>query len=146
MLVVPIQDQTDHDQEEQVDGTCSSARLAQMMKEMCSVDDFLFQVDKDIEEWRRYTYRSRGAKELISQGLLILERLTQDQGNCTEIRGHRRLLSKITSPLSSPDFLSNVQEDTMVEMLGKSLTVVSRLLACPGPWGWRHKAAPGASE
>uniref|UniRef100_K4A1X2 Uncharacterized protein n=1 Tax=Setaria italica TaxID=4555 RepID=K4A1X2_SETIT len=74
-----------------------------------------------------------GPKELVSQGLLILEGLTQGEENCTEISKHPRLLSKITSPLSSPDFLNNVREDTMVvRMLSKSLTALSRILACPG--------------
>ncbi|KAF8713906.1 hypothetical protein HU200_027886 [Digitaria exilis] len=77
----------------------------------------------------RHRYEHRGAKELISQGLLILERLTQDEENCTEITKHQRLLSKITSPLRSREFLSN---EAMVEMVSKSLTVVSRLLTSPG--------------
>lgn len=78
-------------------------------------------------------YEFGGPKELVSQGLLILEGLTQDEENCAEISKHRRLLSKITSPLSSPDFLNIVREDTMVvRMLSKSLTALSRILACPG--------------
>nr|CAB3455527.1 unnamed protein product [Digitaria exilis] len=77
----------------------------------------------------RHPYEHRGAKELISQGLLILERLTQDEENCTEITKHQRLLSKITSPLRSREFLSN---EAMVEMVSKSLTVVTRLLTSPG--------------
>ncbi|CAL5034445.1 unnamed protein product [Urochloa decumbens] len=84
------------------------------------------------QEWRRFPYESRGTKELIYQGLLILERFTQDDGNCTEISKDQRLRSKITSPLSSHYFLSNERDDTMVEMLSKSLTVVSRLLTSPG--------------
>ncbi|WVZ61602.1 hypothetical protein U9M48_011454 [Paspalum notatum var. saurae] len=95
---------------------------------------------KDLElrqEWmeargqKRFSYESRGPKELVSQGLLIVEGLTRDQGNCAEIIKNQRLLSKITSPLSSHDFLSYiVRDDTMdmVAMLSKSLTVVSRLL------------------
>ncbi|RCV10125.1 hypothetical protein SETIT_2G087200v2 [Setaria italica] len=84
----------------------------------------------------------RGAKELISQGLLILERLTRDEGNCTEISRHQRLVAKITSPLSSHDFLSNNARDKekMVEMLNKSLTVVSRLLSSPGDGATRLRA------
>ncbi|CAL5077790.1 unnamed protein product [Urochloa decumbens] len=89
-------------------------------------------MDKARHEWRRFPYESRGAKELISQGLLILERVTEDNGNCTEISKDQRLLSKIMSPLSSHYFLSNVRDDTMIEMLSKSLTVVSRLLTSPG--------------
>ncbi|RLM85287.1 uncharacterized protein C2845_PM04G00040 [Panicum miliaceum] len=81
----------------------------------------------------RHPYESRRAKELISQGLLILERLTQDKVNCTEISRHQALVCMITSPLSSShDLLSNVQDGTMVDMLSKSLTVLSRLLTSPG--------------
>ncbi|RCV09262.1 hypothetical protein SETIT_2G013200v2 [Setaria italica] len=69
---------------------------------------------------------------LISQGLQILERLTQDEENCTEITKHPRLLSKITSTVSSHNFLSNTRDNTMVEMLSRSLTVVNRLLTSPG--------------
>uniref|UniRef100_K4A2E5 Uncharacterized protein n=1 Tax=Setaria italica TaxID=4555 RepID=K4A2E5_SETIT len=63
---------------------------------------------------------------------LILERLTQDEENCTEITKHPRLLSKITSTVSSHNFLSNRRDNTMVEMLSRSLTVVNRLLTSPG--------------
>lgn len=100
------------------------------------------------EEKKRFTYASRGAKELISQGLLILERLTQDEENCTEITRHQRLISKITSPLRSHDFLSNVMDDdSMVEMLRKSLTVVSRLLTSPGDGATRlHKELASNTE
>jgi hypothetical protein len=48
----------------------------------------------------RHHYESRRAKELISQGLLILERLTQDKVNCTEISRHQALVCMITSPLA----------------------------------------------
>jgi uncharacterized protein (UPF0147 family) len=136
-ILVPIPDQTDHEQEE-VDGSSFSARLAQRKQTTLLprfinffawiprfIKDFSSErekYNKDIEEWRRYTYTSRGAKELISQGLLILERLTQDEENCREIRGHQRLLSKIISPLRSQGFPSNVRS---------SLTVVSRLLTSP---------------
>ncbi|VAI11698.1 unnamed protein product [Triticum turgidum subsp. durum] len=81
-----------------------------------------------------YPYASKGTKELISQGLVILERLTQDEGNCIEIIRHQRLLSKITLPLSYQDLLNHGWEDhTWAEMLSRSLTVVSRLIrAGPG--------------
>jgi hypothetical protein len=54
------------------------------------------QFHKDIKEWRRYTYRSRGASELISQGLLILERLTQDEEEMIASSAVLRLLTKVT--------------------------------------------------
>ncbi|CAO1939354.1 unnamed protein product [Urochloa humidicola] len=117
---------------EQVNGS-SSARLAQrkrttFLERLKEVRNDRQQHEKDINEWMRFTYRSRGSKELISQGLLILERLTQDEENCTEIRKHQRLLSKIISPLRSQGFPSNVRNKTMVEILSRSLKVVSRLL------------------
>jgi hypothetical protein len=98
------------------------------------------------QELRKYSkpknrspYKSRGAKELVSQGLLILERLTQDQRNCTEISKDQGLLSKITSPLTSSsadhgDLLTRLSADntTTVEMLSRSLTVLSRVLTSPG--------------
>lgn len=100
----------------------------------------VLQLGKELKKYSeskyRRSYKSRGAKELISQGLLILERLTQDQGNCTEISKDQRLLSKITSPLmrsaSHGDFLTKLSDNTTVEMLSKSLTVLSRLLTGPG--------------
>lgn len=98
------------------------------------------------QELRKYSkpknrspYKSRGAKELVSQGLLILERLTQDQRNCTEISKDQGLLSKITSPLTRSsadhgDLLTRLSADntTTVEMLSRSLTVLSRVLTSPG--------------
>jgi hypothetical protein len=99
-----------------------------------------------LQELRKYSkpknrspYKSRGAKELVSQGLLILERLTQDQRNCTEISKDQGLLSKITSPLTRSsvdhgDLLTRLSADntTTVEMLSRSLTVLSRVLTSPG--------------
>jgi hypothetical protein len=71
------------------------------------------------------------AKELIHQVLHILERLTQDEENCTEIRKHQRLLSKITSPLRSRVFLHNEQDREKIGIKSRSLTVISRLLTSP---------------
>lgn len=56
---------------------------------------------------------------------LILERLTQDKGNCTEISKDQRLLSIIIAPLRSYDILSKLHDNTMVQVL-------SRLLTSPG--------------
>nr|CAB3455535.1 unnamed protein product [Digitaria exilis] len=95
----------------------------------------LYVIQQDMEDSvkvRRYSYTSKGAKDLISQGLLILEKLTEDEGNCTEISRHQRLMSKITSPLSSHDFLSIVQDSTMFQMISSLLTVVSRILTSYG--------------
>ncbi|XP_037427106.1 uncharacterized protein LOC119292360 [Triticum dicoccoides] len=88
---------------------------------------------KEAREWDRYfgdeyhySYVSKGTKELISQGLVILERLTQDEENCIEIVRHQRLVSRITLPLSYHDFLCNGCDHTWAD---KSLTMVSRLIS-----------------
>lgn len=81
---------------------------------------------------QHHPYITIGTKELIAHGLMILEGLTQDQVNCTEIIKHQLLLSEITSPLRRHDFLSNVRDCRMVEILSRSLTVVSRLLGSLG--------------
>nr|TKW30170.1 hypothetical protein SEVIR_2G017401v2 [Setaria viridis] len=136
-MAVPIQDQTDHEQEQVL--SPSSAWLAQTQRILTTYlvrvkkyTKLRIQLEKATKE-SRFTYTFRGPKELVSQGLLILERLTRNKVNCTEISKQQVLISKITSPLSSPDFLNNVREDTMVvRMLSKSLTVLSRILACPG--------------
>lgn len=55
----------------------------------------------------------------------------------------KRLVSEITSPLSSRDVLSNAARDEkMVGMLSNSLTVVSRLLSSHGDGATRlrHRA------
>jgi hypothetical protein len=64
-----------------------------------------------------HLYEPMGAKELVSQGLLILERLTQDEGNYTKISEDRRLFSIITAPLRSHDILSNLRDNTMVQVV-----------------------------
>ncbi|KAF7051677.1 hypothetical protein CFC21_059892 [Triticum aestivum] len=85
--------------------------------------------DKYFGDKYHYSYVSKGTKELISQGLVILERLTQNEENCIEIIKHQRLLSKIILPLSYQDFLSNRCDHTWVEILSRSLTVVSKLIS-----------------
>ncbi|KAM3262905.1 hypothetical protein ACQJBY_053195 [Aegilops geniculata] len=79
-------------------------------------------------EGYEYSYVSKGTNDTISQGLVILERLTQDEDNCIEIIKHQRLLSKITLPLSYQDLPSHGWDHTWAEMLSRSLTVVSRLI------------------
>lgn len=77
-----------------------------------------------------YFYLSKGTKELVFLGLLILEKLTRDQDKCIEIIKHQRLILKITAPLSCEDLFSH-EWDTYV-MLSNSLTVVTRLVTA-GP-------------
>jgi hypothetical protein len=123
-VAVPIQDQTDHEQVV-ISPTTFLVRVREARKHRQ-------QLEKALKDYT-FNYTPREPKELVSQGLLILEALTRDKVNCTEISRHQLLLYKITSPLSSPDFLSNVwDDDTLVEMLGRSLTVISRVLICSG--------------
>ncbi|CAD6221642.1 unnamed protein product [Miscanthus lutarioriparius] len=123
MVAPTITDQTDEERQAVVVSS-SSSRLAAKRKRK--------QIKKDFED----NPIIRRSQRLISQGLLILERLTQDQGNCTEISKDQSLLSRITSPLmrsaSHGDFLTKLSDNTTVEMLSKSLTVLSRLLTGPG--------------
>ena len=133
-MIVPIQDQTGHEYEQVASSfTWLDLLLSPNPKE---------RIKEGIKaaRYRRrffgpkyfHPYESRGAKEMICQGMLILERLTRDEENCTEITKHQLLLSRITTQLRSHDFLSNVQDGTMDGMLSKSLTVMSRLLRSPG--------------
>ncbi|XBH97175.1 hypothetical protein VPH35_087451 [Triticum aestivum] len=100
------------------------------------IQTMMYEINKFITpQWDRYfgdkyhySYVSKGTKELISQGLVILERLTQDEDNCTEIIRHQRLLSKITLPLCYQDLLGHRWDHTWAEMLRRSLTVLSRLI------------------
>ncbi|XP_072147828.1 uncharacterized protein [Setaria viridis] len=108
---------------------CICSLLESCNKQSCEPQaaDTVLQIKDQTE------HESGGARGMVSQGLLILEGLTQGEENCAEISKHPRLLSKITSPMSSPDFLNTVREDTMVvRMLSKSLTALSRILACHG--------------
>lgn len=73
-----------------------------------------------------------GPKELIFQGVLILERLTQDQDNCSEICRNQGLVSQITGPITSNTFLDTDYDDTWVYILSTSLGMVSRLVSTPG--------------
>ncbi|CAD6221647.1 unnamed protein product [Miscanthus lutarioriparius] len=146
MVAPTITDQTDEERQAVVVSSSSSGLAAkrktkQIKKDLEDIPIIrVLQLGKELKKYSeskyRRSYKSRGAKELISQGLLILERLTQDQGNCTEISKDQRLLSKITSPLmrsaSHGDFLTKLSDNTTVEMLSKSLTVLSRLLTGPG--------------
>jgi len=133
-MIVPIQDQTGHEYEQVASSfTWLDLLLSPNPKE---------RIKEGIKaaRYRRrffgpkyfHPYESRGAKEMICQGMLILERLTRDEENCTEITKHQLLLSRITTQLRSHDFLSNVQDATMDGMLSKSLTVMSRLLRSHG--------------
>ncbi|CAD6221645.1 unnamed protein product [Miscanthus lutarioriparius] len=146
MVAPTITDQTDEERQAVVVSSSSSGLAAKRKRKQIKKDFEdnpiirVRQLDKELKKYSeskyRRSYKSRGAKELISQGLLILERLTQDQGNCTEISKDQSLLSRITSPLmrsaSHGDFLTKLSDNTTVEMLSKSLTVLSRLLTGAG--------------
>lgn len=50
-------------------------------------------------------FKPQGTRELIHQGLQILERLACDDQNCREICCNQRLLTKIIAPITSPALL-----------------------------------------
>ncbi|CAN6343996.1 unnamed protein product [Urochloa humidicola] len=75
-----------------------------------------------------------GPKHLISQGLIIIERLALHQGNCVDICNHQGLLSKITAPLvNSHAFSLDAEYDSeWIDILSRSLRIVARLISAPG--------------
>jgi hypothetical protein len=71
-------------------------------------------------------------EQLISQGLLIIERLP---GNCAHICSNHGLLTRITAPLMShaAAFLPDAEYDTeWIGILSRSLRIVARLISAPG--------------
>lgn len=81
-----------------------------------------------------YTYGE--PKQLLSQGLLIIERLIQHQGNCVHICNNHVLLSNITAPLNSSNaFLDDAAEEhdsEWIDILSGSLRILARLIRAPG--------------
>ncbi|RLN29719.1 uncharacterized protein C2845_PM05G00980 [Panicum miliaceum] len=73
-----------------------------------------------------------GPKQLISQGLLIIEKLALRQGNCVHICNSHGLLSKITAPLNSLAFLEAEYDGEWIDILSRSLRIVARLMGAPG--------------
>nr|CAB3462700.1 unnamed protein product [Digitaria exilis] len=73
-------------------------------------------------------------KQLISRGLLIIERLTQHQANCEHICSNHGLVSKITAPLTnSHAFLDGAEYDSdWTDILSRSMRIVARLISAPG--------------
>jgi hypothetical protein len=81
----------------------------------------------------------RGPKQLISQGLLIVERLALHRANRAHMCNNKVLLSKLTAPLCSSHafFLDTtagtaVQTTEWVDMLATSLRIITRLVRAPG--------------
>jgi hypothetical protein len=71
-------------------------------------------------------------KRLITQGLLIIERLALHQGNRVHICNNHVLLSRLTAPLYSHALLDAEYDSGWVDMLGRSLRIVARLIKTPG--------------
>lgn len=71
-----------------------------------------------------------GPKQLVSQGLLIVERLARHPANRAQICNNSVLLSKLTAPLFSHAFLDTVEHGRgwVVGMLATSLRIITRLL------------------
>lgn len=76
-----------------------------------------------------------GCNELILQGLRILEGLTCDPHNCTDIRAAPGLLDKITVPLYSATLIQDIgRSEPWANIANSSLKVVHHLIthAAPG--------------
>ncbi|KAJ1274249.1 hypothetical protein BS78_05G047800 [Paspalum vaginatum] len=72
--------------------------------------------------------------QLMEQGLLILEGLATDEGNCKIISSTHGLLSKVMMPTSS-DLLHRIDHAKWTDMVNMSLSVTSLLAAAPGDTG-----------
>lgn len=79
-----------------------------------------------------YSFESKGSKELVFQGLVILEKLTKNQGNCIEICRDEGLPKMITESLNFPTLLRAGCDHTLMQTLIRSLRLLSRLITAPG--------------
>uniref|UniRef100_A0A0D9WE88 Uncharacterized protein n=1 Tax=Leersia perrieri TaxID=77586 RepID=A0A0D9WE88_9ORYZ len=91
----------------------------------------------DIQEMMeiKYPFKTKGTKELIHQGLQILEKLAYNEHNCREICKTSWLLPKITVSITSPDFLETEYDNEWVNTLSILLKLVMRLISAPGEAG-----------
>ncbi|CAN6361973.1 unnamed protein product [Urochloa humidicola] len=89
---------------------------------------------KDIHDVEDDDFPCGGPKQLISHGLLIIEKLALHRGNCVHICNHHGLLSRITAPLvNSHAFLLDAEyESEWIDILSRSLRIVARLIRAPG--------------
>uniref|UniRef100_A0A0E0DNM8 Uncharacterized protein n=1 Tax=Oryza meridionalis TaxID=40149 RepID=A0A0E0DNM8_9ORYZ len=82
-------------------------------------------------------FKPQGTRELIHQGLQILERLACDDQNCREICCNQRLLTKIIAPITSPALLHTDYDNAWVDILSILLRLVRLLISAPGEAGTR---------
>ncbi|KAL6850332.1 hypothetical protein ACP4OV_020959 [Aristida adscensionis] len=81
-------------------------------------------------------------EDLILQGLIIIENLSIDQDNCTEIYNTKTLLSKITAPLRSDCLIKDITvHASWIKVVDASLRVLRKLVGHPGDTGknMRHE-------
>ncbi|XP_015692523.1 uncharacterized protein LOC107304171 [Oryza brachyantha] len=83
------------------------------------------------------SFKPKGTRELIHQGLQILERLSRDDNNCREICNSQGLLPKIISPIASSSFLDAEYDSEWIDILSILLRLVRRLTGAPGEAGGR---------
>ncbi|RLM50086.1 hypothetical protein C2845_PMPSC052030 [Panicum miliaceum] len=75
-------------------------------------------------------------EDLILQGLRILEKLAQNEHNCTQIYDTKGLLLKITAPFNSDKFIEDIRTSVpWIKVVEASLRVVARLMEAPGDTG-----------
>lgn len=90
--------------------------------------------DKEEEEEDKQDNISASAaqrKWLITQGLLIIERLALHQGNRVHICNNHALLSRLTEPLYSHALLDGEYDTEWVDKLGRSLRIIAKLIKTP---------------
>ena len=75
-------------------------------------------------------------EDLILQGLRILEKLAQNEHNCTQIYDTKGLLLKITAPFNCKEFTEDIRTSVpWLKVVEASLRVVARLMEAPGDTG-----------
>uniref|UniRef100_J3M566 Uncharacterized protein n=1 Tax=Oryza brachyantha TaxID=4533 RepID=J3M566_ORYBR len=111
-------------------------RLGQVMDEIIDRQVAMMREERQrmIED---ESFKPKGTRELIHQGLQILERLSRDDNNCREICNSQGLLPKIISPIASSSFLDAEYDSEWIDILSILLRLVRRLTGAPGEAGGR---------
>ncbi|EAY97184.1 hypothetical protein OsI_19105 [Oryza sativa Indica Group] len=130
------QDQDKEGGEEEKDKNMNTAIDEQITDRLLRMDrrakKFLFGTMDD-----KSSFKPQGTRELIHQGLQILERLACDDQNCREICCNQRLLTKIIAPITSPALLHTDYDNAWVDILSILLKLVRLLISAPGEAGTR---------
>jgi hypothetical protein len=85
-------------------------------------------------------------KELILQGLTILERLASNQHNCSEICGIPGLVPMILAPIYSSTLIKDIKIGGWTDVVSRSLNVLLKLIRCPGTTGKRLRCDVYSNE